>query len=201
MMIKAVVLDIGGVLLRTEDRTSRQSLEQKYHIEGGVEHLVFGSPQAQASSLGLASTDSIWESVSQSLSLSPEDLKDFIEAFWAGDSLDTAATTYLQELRPAYTTGLLTNAWMDARKTLANEYGLVVGDTVDYLLISSELGLAKPDHRIYEVLRNTIGHNYHEILFVDDFIENIEAANSLGIQTIHYQSGMNLINQIKSRLE
>jgi FMN phosphatase YigB (HAD superfamily) len=35
---------------------------------------------------------------------------------------------------------------------------------------------------------------------VDDFIENVEAAKALGIQAIHYQPGMDLVNQIKSRL-
>jgi HAD superfamily hydrolase (TIGR01509 family) len=201
-MIKAIVLDIGGVLLRTEDHTRRRKLEEQYGLpKGGVDTLVFGSEQAKASTIGTAEPDSIWQNVAEKLNLSPEALKDFIQFFWEGDQIDHELIEFLEKCRPDYTTALLSNAWKNARQVFAHEYGIVEDETVDYILISSEHGVAKPDYQIYRILKDTIDLDYGEILFVDDFIENIQAANTLGIHTIHYQTGMNLINQIKSTLE
>ncbi len=200
--IKAIVFDIGGVLLRTECNSYRQKLEEKYDLRPGeVGSLVFGLKEAQASTIGLTDQDSIWHAVAAKLSLSEEELADFIRLFWEGDKLDAELIAFLQDCRPAYITALLSNAWMGFRQTIAEAYGIIEGVTVDRILFSSELGVAKPDPRIYKILANTVNCGYHQILFVDDFIENITAARTLGINSIHYQSGMDLITEIESVLK
>jgi putative hydrolase of the HAD superfamily len=200
--IKSLVFDIGGVLIRSEDRTGREKLEAKYGLPPGeVDKLVFRSEQAQASSIGKTEQAAIWKSIASKLSLSQKELDEFQRLFWAGDRLNHALYQFIQKSRSRYTTALLSNAWLDYRRVLEEEFDIVEGRTVDFILISSELGIAKPDPRIYSILANTVQCKYDEILFVDDFVENIEAAQSLGICTIHYQPEMNLINEIKSRLD
>lgn len=201
-MIKAIVLDIGGVLVRTEDHTARRELEKRYHLPAGSIHqLVFNSPAAVESTLGRADSNKIWEFVAETLSIDKEGLHEFKKNFWKGDQLDHEVLNFLQECRVDYITALLTNAWKHARKTLANEYSIKEGKTVDHILISSELGVAKPDPEIYRILAETLACDYGEILFVDDFIENIRSASALGIETIHYHPGINLINEIQSILD
>lgn len=200
MTIHAIVLDIGGVVLRTEDRSGRRTLEEKYGLPpGGVDVLVFGSEPAAKSSLGKANPDLIWQNVANELSLSPDAMSNFQKLFWQGDRIDQMLISFLQTLRSTFITAFLTNAWQNARQTLANQYDIIEGKTVDFLLISSEMGMVKPDPRIYQRLSETIHTQLNEILFVDDFIENIEAAEALGMQTIHYQAGMDLIDEIKNR--
>jgi beta-phosphoglucomutase-like phosphatase (HAD superfamily) len=47
-MIQAVIFDVGGVLLRTEDRAPRQAWEARLGLEpGGAEALVFNSEMGQ----------------------------------------------------------------------------------------------------------------------------------------------------------
>jgi len=201
MMIKAVVLDIGGVLLRTEDHVGRQKIEHQYHLPpGGSEKLVFESAQAKASTVGKLESQAIWDNVSNQLSLSKEDLEAFKLRFWSGDHLDQQLIEFIKSLRPKYTTALLSNAWMYFREVLYSDYGIEEGKTVDHILISSELGIAKPDPEIYQILAIKLNCDLLHILFIDDFLENVEAAHDLGIQTIHYQKGMDLINEIKLRL-
>jgi len=197
-MIHAIVFDIGGVLLRTEDRTSRQKLAEKYGLQpSNLEGLVFDSQPAHASTIGQESESAVWKNVASKLALSPEALEDFKKAFWAGDKLDREFIQFLQACRPKYTTALLSNAWEGARTQLAEKYGIKEGETVDHILFSYELGIAKPDLQIYQILANTLGFNFDEILFVDDFIENVLAARELGIHAIHYQPGMDLISKIR----
>lgn len=199
--IKAVVFDIGGVLLQNEDDSSRRELEQRYHLStGSVEKMVFDTELANASTIGRIPQEAIWDSIAEQLSLTSEALEDFIDSFWAGDRLDCELFRFLQDCRPEYTTALLSNAWMGFRQVLADRFGIVEGKSVDHILISSELGVAKPENRIYQILANTVNCGYDEMLFVDDFIENIKAAEALGIKVIHYNPEMDLTNEIKSFL-
>ena len=200
-MIQAIVFDIGGVILRTEDASFRKALGKKYGVQRReLEDLVFNSNSAQASTIGEVSEESIWQDVAEKLSLPPDTIEDFKDAFWAGDRLDHELVNFLKDIRHEYTTALLSNAWKGIRSQLEEKYGIKEGQTVDYIIISSECGVAKPDSEIYHILANTLGCEFQEILFVDDFIENVIAARQLGIHAIHFQPGMDLISKIRQRL-
>ena len=201
-MIRSIVFDIGGVVLRSEDESGREALGEKYDLEPGwVETLVFRSTAAHASTVGLVSANAIWQNIAEKLNLSDTELLQFQEQFWQGDRIDRHLVSFIMSCRPEFKTAFLTNAWKDARAVLKDTYGLSEGPTVDHLLVSSEIGIAKPDHKIYKLLARTLDCQLSEILFVDDFIENIIAANELGIHTIHFNTGIDLINVIKSRVK
>jgi putative hydrolase of the HAD superfamily len=201
-VINAIVLDFGGVIVRTEDHVGRRELEEKYHLlPGGAHNLVFYSSIADSATIGKADPEEIWEHVADELSLSHHELGEFKESFWAGDNIDNQLIQFLKSCRPKYKTAILSNAWKNLRKVLEETYNIVEGQNVDHILVSAELGVAKPDPEIYKLLAEKLNTPFHEILFVDDFNENIQAAKLLGIQTIHYQPGLDLINEIKSRLE
>lgn len=202
MTIKAIVLDIGGVIVRTEDLSYRRNLEIAHNLPPyGADALVFHSPAAKSSSVGKGSVDTVWEHVASTLSLSPSGLRAFKQQFWQGDRADQELLRFIMACRPQYTTALLSNAWVGARQQLARDFGIIEGVTVDHILISAELGVAKPDLKIYAILASRLEIDYANILFVDDFIENIHAAQSLGMQCIHYKAGINLINRIESTLD
>jgi epoxide hydrolase-like predicted phosphatase len=162
--------------------------------------LVFDSKSAQESTIGLVDTQKIWQDIAEELDLSPEALQEFIEDFWDGDRLDKNLVEYLKSCRPRFTTALLSNAWTDARQAFANKFGIMDKKTVDHIIISAEEGVAKPDERIYQILSEKVGYEFNQILFIDDFLENIRAAENLGMHTIHYQPNMDLINTIESIL-
>lgn len=200
-MIEAIVLDIGGVILRTADRSGRQALENKYGLPaGGADDLVFNSKPAADSTIGKVSPEQVWLNVAEELNLLPDELADFKQAFWQGDEVDQKLIQFLEAQKGLYKTALLTNAWLDAREALAEQFDIVEGQTVDHILISSELGVAKPDQAIYHILAETLNCQFGCILFVDDFIENIHAADALGIQTIHFTPEMDLIAHIQNSL-
>ena len=58
----------------------------------------------------------------------------------------------------------------------------------DGKVISGHCKLLKPEYEIYNLLLNTYNLKAEESLFIDDTKENIEAANDLGIDTIHLTS-------------
>ncbi len=201
MTIKAIVFDIGGVLLRTEDHSPREALEEKYGLApNGADELVFNSQIAKKATVGLVETSMIWLHVAKTLNLTPNDLVEFKRSFWAGDRLDKNLLTYLQNLKKDYITALLSNAWGNMRKILARDFNIFQGVTVDQIIISAEVGAAKPDPKIFTLLAEKLCINFDQILFIDDFVENVTAAKKLGIITIHYKPNLNLIEKIESKL-
>ena len=56
----------------------------------------------------------------------------------------------------------------------------------DVVVVSCEVGAAKPDPVIFEMCLSRLGMTPRQALFVDDRIENIEGAARLGLQTFHF---------------
>lgn len=62
----------------------------------------------------------------------------------------------------------------------------------DPLIISGEVGLAKPDPAIFCLFLAEIGEVAEDCLFIDDSIDNVEIARQIGFKTIHFQSASTL---------
>jgi len=54
-------------------------------------------------------------------------------------------------------------------------------DLVDELVISAEVGCAKPDPRIFEIALDRVGARPGDALFIDDTPGHVAAAQALGI--------------------
>ncbi len=187
MAIRAVIFDVGGVILRTEDQAPRIKWEERLGLERrGLSRAVFDSDASARASIGKATVADVWESVASTLKLSDAELAELQRDFWAGDQVDQELVTFLRSLRPRYKTALLTNAWPDARLTLQKR-NLV--DAVDDVIVSSEEGVAKPDPRIYRVAAERLGIRPDEAVFVDDVAENIEGARAVGMHAVQFKLG------------
>ena len=61
-------------------------------------------------------------------------------------------------------------------------------DELDGLLLSGEVGMAKPDREIFDELCRRFGLDPATTLFVDDSAANVEAARSLGFRVHHFHT-------------
>jgi HAD superfamily hydrolase (TIGR01509 family) len=68
----------------------------------------------------------------------------------------------------------------------------------DVCVVSGHVGVAKPDRRIYEILFRRTGRTPSELLFIDDSIANVRAAQSLGMAAIHYRNGVDLKRELEA---
>lgn len=200
MPIKAVIFDLGGVLVRTEDQGPRHDLVARLGISRKeMYHLVFDSQSARQASLGEVTAQEHMESIRVALGLSLEEFSPVPGAFWSGDRLDTGLVDFIRSLRPRYKTALLSNAWDDLRGYLTERWQIT--DAFDELVISAEVGIAKPDPRIYHLALERLGAVPAEAVFVDDFNENIEAARALGINTIYFHDPQQALAELKGILD
>ncbi len=70
-------------------------------------------------------------------------------------------------------------------------------DLFDDMVISANVGLVKPEPEIYNVMLEKIGRPASECLFIDDSLPNIQQANTMGFNTIHFQSPVQLKEELQ----
>lgn len=197
--IKAVLWDLGGVILRTEDWEPRQRWEAELGLERGELHkLVFEGELGKQAALGLSDAAAIWRSIGRQLSLSGDRLEQLRDDFWSGDRIDDHLTGVIRSLRPEHKTGLLSNAWPGVRGMLEGPWKLA--DAFDITVLSCEVGLAKPDPRIYQHALDQLALEPGEVIFLDDFQRNIDGARKIGMQAILFQDAAQAIEELDHRL-
>jgi putative hydrolase of the HAD superfamily len=183
--IKAVFWDLGGVLVRTEDRSKRERWEQRLGMEPRqLERLIFGGDAGRKAALGEISVEQVWESVRQELDLGQDEKQQLARDFWQGDDLDLELVAFIRGLRAQFLTGLISNAWLELRELLESHWH--IDDAFDDLVISAEVGLAKPDPAIYRLALERLEVEADRAVFVDDFKHNIVAAVDIGMHTVHF---------------
>lgn len=70
-------------------------------------------------------------------------------------------------------------------------------DLFEKLFFSYEMGVMKPHTDIYERVLKEADIRADETLFLDDNADNIRAARALGIQTIHVQKPLTILDYLK----
>ena len=98
---------------------------------------------------------------------------------------DDEVINLIRELKKSYKIGLLSNAGEGELDSLKKDGSIGLFDA---LTISYLAGYMKPDKRIFEKATETLGVKAEECVFIDDRLVNIEAAEKLGMQTIHYDN-------------
>lgn len=85
----------------------------------------------------------------------------------------------IDRLKPAHRVLLLSNIDTDYWQAMRPRHPEF--DRFDELLISGELGLAKPDPRIFRLASERAGAPPQRCLFIDDTPRNVDAARALGM--------------------
>ena len=183
MPIKTVAFDFGGVLT-----CSPFSPLEAYAAELGLPPTTFNAffradPKMQELLVGETTTREFLKYVCRETE-ARHGLRIDIRRLGAASDLGTdgilpAMAELVADVHRRCQTILLTNNAQGAGWREAFPFELF-----DHVLDSSVLGLRKPDPRIYKELIRVAGCRAEEIVFIDDWEENLPAAADLGIATI-----------------
>jgi epoxide hydrolase-like predicted phosphatase len=195
MSIRAVFFDFGGVIARTEYQAPRQQLAERLGMEyEDLGRIIFESETGIQASVGSITALQHWESVMQRLKRPYEEMSSIRDEFFAGDIIDRQLLDFLRSLRGKTITGLISNAWSDLRDYLVREK---MEDAFDHIVISAEVGVVKPEAKIFQVALEKAGVSPNEAVFVDDFYANIKGCEKLGMKGIHFKDAESTLQQLK----
>ena len=196
MAIKKVIFDVGQVLVKFSPKNLfLKILKNEEEVDYFLKNICTWEWHIQQ--------DLVYDTskVAEPMAKKYPEYKEAIDAFY-GRFLEMIEGTYkenvnlaLQLKKQGYSIYLLSNFPGDQfeKYRLQNSYI----DMFDDRIISGDVGLAKPDKKIYELAVQKFSLIPEESLFIDDKIENIKGAEKVGIQTIHLEQPKDLKNLIK----
>ncbi len=184
-MIKAVIFDVGGVLVRTEDRAPRRHLEKQFGLRPGeAEMLVYNSDMGQKAQRGEITATELWEWIAQRFGLDGAGVEHFRRQFWGGDRLNEPLLAMVHRLHARYQTAIISNAMDDLLHTLRVIYPM--DDAFDLIVGSAYERVMKPAPEIFLRTLERLNRIPEEAIFIDDFLHNVEGARAVGMAAIHY---------------
>jgi epoxide hydrolase-like predicted phosphatase len=197
--IRAIILDVGGVILLEKDHTRRFVWEARLGLpKGQLTRLVVDSEPAAHAASGQVAEREVWQAVGRTLGLEDAQILELQRDFWSSEELDPTLVPFIRSLRPQYKIGLLSNAWSDARSIHNDRFKFDAW--VDMAIYSAEVGILKPDPRIYQLALSQSKVQADECVFVDDKIVNVRAAQALGMNGVQHESAQQTINALKGYL-
>jgi putative hydrolase of the HAD superfamily len=198
MTIRAVFFDLGGVILRTEYQAPRQQLAERLGMEyDDLDRIVFDSTTGIQAANGSITSQQHWEAVMKRLKRPLDEMESIRQEFFAGDIIDRDILNFLRSLRGTHKTGLISNNWSDLRDYLVREKMI---DAFDHIIISAEVGVAKPEPEIFRIALKQAGVRPEEAVFVDDFYVNVEGCEKVGMKGIHFKDAPSAMQQLKDLL-
>ena len=174
-MVKYIIFDVMGVVFTVGDDVenllipyirslgldiSEKSIKDAYH----------------AASLGRITSRKLWEQIGVK---KPEVERVERDYLTRSLTLDPGFLPCARALKNHYGLALLSNDISEWSRFLRKYHG--IEPLIDAAFISGDLGVRKPDRKIYRVALETLGIKANECVFIDDYPERCEAARELGI--------------------
>jgi len=198
MTIQNIYIDFGGVLVRTDDKGPRTRQAELLGITyRDLEKIVFETETSKRASTGEIPEEAHWQAVADALHMSRAESQKVTDEFFAGDRVDQTWTNFLRGVRPERKVCLISNAWSGLRAYITRQ-GFV--DIFDHMVISAEVGVMKPDPRIYRLALEELQARPDESVFIDDMLINVEAVRAVGMAGIHFTQPEKALEELKQLL-
>ena len=191
MEIKAVIFDVGGVLVEKVFGPLMDGLAVEYNLNSAALHKYSWS---------------LFDKVNQGEMTEKELFENIIEKFnipISASLLEEKSMQlkpikkvweYVRELKNRYTLAILSN--LGKSWSIAREEQFHISNLFDEVVWSCDLGISKPNKQIFNYLINKLNINPGECVFIDDKQSNINAAQSLGMKGILYQNPQQLEQEL-----
>jgi glucose-1-phosphatase len=197
--VRAVVFDIGGVLERTPYLGVRELWEEKLGLRPG-ELAARTDGVWQAGAVGAVSEQEVHHRVGALLDLDERQVDAFMRDLWTEylGSLNVELAEYCRGLRPGYRTAIISNSFVGARRREQERYHF--DEITDLIVYSHEVGISKPDPRIYQLACARLGVQPAETVFLDDNQLMVDGARAVGMQAVLFEDNAQAIAAVEACL-
>jgi glucose-1-phosphatase len=193
-----IVFDLGNVLIPVDpERTVRRLNERQAGLGDLVKRLIVENPEWQKNlEVGAWSKERFLEEIVPRLdgALTGEEVCEYYSEIF---ELNDDVIALLPKLKKNYPVFLLSNT-----NEIHQKYGWEKYDFIrlfDEVILSNEVGSAKPDAAIYREAEKRSGKPAAEHLFIDDLIENVEGAKRVGWDAVLFRGYDDLVAEFRER--
>lgn len=195
-MIKAIVFDVGGVLLRNRieevienlaknlkiDKEALNKLNKEHHqkmIRGDMPVLEFSAILKDKLHLDIDAEEivKIWEA--SYLEVMPVNVELF---------------SIIKKLKQGYMLGLISNIY-DLHAEINTKRGLFL--PFDAPILSCRVGLIKPERAVFSLVIEKLGLKASECVFIDDRTRYLDTPKKMGFSVIQYRSNEQLLKNLR----
>lgn len=198
--IKGLIIDAGGVLIRSDPPTARHAWERagqhpSSYLDRTVREAV-GTDGTDGS--GSRSESAIRAELALLTGTAPEDIDSLLAVLSEQETVDPDVAELVRGYRPHCRTAVLSNAGPRRRADLVERFA--VDRLVDIIVIAGEEGIAKPDARAYELTAQRLGLQPEECVFVDDCAVNVAGAARVGMTAVQYVNPESLAQVLREHI-
>lgn len=175
-MIKAIVFDCYGVIVG-------RGFSYTYRLAGGDadKDADFIHDILDRASAGTLAHEAFVLAVTQKIGISEDR---WLEAVRRTQTPNQDLLAYIaQELKGTYKVSILSNA---GKGSLEQKIPAEQRAIFDDIVVSAEVGCIKPQREIFELAASRLGVAFNEMIFIDDYPQYVDAAQSYGISSILY---------------
>lgn len=191
-MIKAILFDCFGVLYPDTYWTmADEYLGSKLALKRDELHDL-----VKQVDLGIITRDQLWHRFAELVGVSVDEVYKRLQEF-AG--LDQRLLTFIDDHRSQYKFGMISNVGHGFLERMFIDRP--AEDYFDVIVLSSDVGLVKPDRRIYELASKRLDVDTDECVFIDDLEKNVIGAREAGMQAIHYTGFNPFLTEIKKLIQ
>lgn len=196
--IKIIITDLDGVI-RHFPIERDEAIELRFNLpEGSLSRLAFEPVLLQKVITGEISDQGWRIEIQKKLSQELPNSKAAAAVLeWSNyhGYIDHQVLNYLESFSQSAPLVLLTNATSRLNADLVSGG---IRDKFKMIFNSSELGMIKPDPRLFQHVCDFLGVSPAEALFIDDSKTNVRAAADLGLKSIHFTDLAALQSAIES---
>ena len=195
-MIKTIFFDIGGVLIDIHPERTYQYLSDSADVEVSMVKESFPWDAHDQYERGIMNNEDWFITYKESLP-QPCCLKrsDFWNAWKLLLGEEKNTVNILEALNKQYSIWLLSNTNpKHIQDEIEKRY--LFPSLVNGAVYSFDVGVRKPEKEIYEIAMQRANANPQECLFIDDLLDNIQAAKQIGIEGIHFISSEQLKQEL-----
>lgn len=186
MGIKAVIFDIGGVLLTLGEWTYRKEVAQLLGHEDLPANYAEQMPALQRGEIDE-------EALFVSIAGRPVNMLDFDDSFRRYFKPIEEMLAFAAELRGmGIRTAILSNTQASHVRVMR---GMNFLGGFEPVVMSCEAGVRKPEERAYQYVLDRLGLSAGEVAYVDDLVPFVEAGRQAGLQALQFTGDVEAIRQ------
>jgi putative hydrolase of the HAD superfamily len=198
--IRALIFDYGGVISKPQNLDAFQEILLMPGIDENYFREIYYAHRKNYDN-GQLSGQEYWRQILQYFGLEAHEslVKNLIQAdvkSWT--QIDGSMVRFITATRPKVEKlAIISNMIRDTLTYMQSHYEWL--NIFDVQIYSCEIGITKPDSRIFEHCLNSLEVSAHECLFVDDSEKNVRGAKNSGMNVIQYKSHSQFLQEFREK--